>query len=145
MIKGGCLCASIEYEVELDVFPEITACHCLACQRVSGAPFLCFIDVPKSAVTWTRPPDVFQSSDVATRGFCYVCGSTLTMEFRAQPETTSLTVGSISSTLPETTRIQTHIFLKDRAAYVHLLDDSSDKHQRLPRSWQEQTDDTTEA
>lgn len=141
MFEGGCLCGRIQYKVEDTSLPQITACHCLTCQRVSGAPFLCFVDVPKSAIAWTRPPDVFQSSESATRGFCNVCGSTVTMTFKAQPESTSLTMGSITSTLSESMRIQMHIFLKDRAAYIRVHDEGSDKHQRLPAAWQDQTDE----
>ena len=50
------------------------------CQRHSGAPTLVWVSYAKSDVTWTGlggAPAVWRSSDISSRAFCPVCGSTL--------------------------------------------------------------------
>jgi hypothetical protein len=76
---GGCLCGHIRFEVTgpLD-FPHTCSCH--MCQRHSGAPSLAWVVAAKERVRWTGPgglPSLWRASDISTRAFCPVCGSTL--------------------------------------------------------------------
>jgi hypothetical protein len=92
-LTGGCQCGAVRYEM-----PEprwVTICHCRMCQRASGQPFMAFAGGPADTIRWTRgAPTVFQSSDVAERGFCKLCGTPLTYGRKAAG-TLSVTLGSL--------------------------------------------------
>ncbi|MFN0114308.1 MAG: GFA family protein [Paracoccaceae bacterium] len=56
------------------------SCSCHMCQRHSGAPALIWVSVAKDHLRWTGPggaPAVWRSSEISSRAFCPVCGSTL--------------------------------------------------------------------
>lgn len=71
------MCGSVQYEVEDDL-REVIACHCNPCRKSSGH---------FSAATAARPEKLkllsseglkwYRSSDLAQRGFCSNCGSSL--------------------------------------------------------------------
>ena len=74
--SGRCLCGAVSYTVEAGPAAQIL-CYCDMCKRSTGAPVPGFISVSAEAVTWTGSPSVYRSSDVAERGFCASCGTTL--------------------------------------------------------------------
>ncbi len=101
---GGCQCGAVRYAFTGK--PEETSlCSCRMCQKAGGGPFMVFGRVPAEALSWTRGrPTLFQSSTVATRGFCSRCGTPLTYQYRA--DAVSLTAGSLDDPrlfVPEST------------------------------------------
>lgn len=78
-LTGGCLCGNIRFSAEgRPDNPHTCSCH--MCQRHSGAPTLVWVSYAREDVTWTGPggaPAVWRSSDISSRAFCPVCGSTL--------------------------------------------------------------------
>jgi hypothetical protein len=93
-LTGGCQCGAIRYA--LSAKPRGAApCHCRMCQKASGAPFMVFAGVPTKFFAFTRgAPTIFQSSDIAERGFCNLCGTPLTYRLKTS-ERISITVGSL--------------------------------------------------
>ena len=80
MLRGGCLCGGVRYEIEGD--PVVVAhCHCTDCQRLSGAGHTTGAMFPVGAVTVHGAVSEFQiassSDSVVTRSFCPTCGSPL--------------------------------------------------------------------
>ena len=77
---GGCLCGSIRYRASQA--PQWAAyCHCSMCRKISGAPFMAFVEFPEGAFEWTQgEPGRYQSSNGVIRRFCLSCGGTLTYE-----------------------------------------------------------------
>jgi hypothetical protein len=77
-LAGGCQCGAVRYR--LDAAPDGgVICHCRMCQKASGGPLTAFCGVPKSSFVVTRGAlSIFQSSDIAERGFCAACGTPLT-------------------------------------------------------------------
>ena len=74
---GSCLCGGVQFEVDAPLRPVIV-CHCTQCRKSSGhvwaassVPEAAFRLIKKGALRWYR------SSDVAERGFCADCGSSL--------------------------------------------------------------------
>jgi len=77
--SGHCLCGDVRFQATL---PSrwVAHCHCTMCQRSGGSAFMtwvgldegqCRIDDPRGLLRWYR------SSDLAERGFCSHCGSSL--------------------------------------------------------------------
>ena len=74
---GSCLCGGVQFEVDAPLRPVIV-CHCTQCRKASGhvwaassVPKAAFRLINEGALRWYR------SSDVAERGFCADCGSSL--------------------------------------------------------------------
>ncbi len=78
-LTGGCLCGHIRFAAKgAPGKPHTCSCH--MCQRHSGAPTLVWVSYDKADVRWTGPggmPKLWRSSDISSRAFCSVCGSTL--------------------------------------------------------------------
>lgn len=77
MTAGGCHCGAVRFTAEA-VRSGVTACHCGQCRRWSGhvwastvAPLDGFHLSSDAALVW------FRSSQMARRGFCGGCGSSL--------------------------------------------------------------------
>ena len=82
MIRGGCLCGAIRFEVERFVGP-FELCHCSRCRKVSGSAFTAMIGVDAADFRWIsgRGEIVVYEAPVIKRApgfqslFCRHCGS----------------------------------------------------------------------
>ena len=77
---GGCLCGAVRFRLDAPPY-EIDYCHCASCRKHTGAPVSVFLDLKRTDVAFTfGAPTYYASSPGVRRGFCVVCGSTLTYE-----------------------------------------------------------------
>jgi hypothetical protein len=74
---GGCQCGAVRFHAaELRDNPHV--CYCRMCQKATGNLFAALVGVRHEHLTWTRgAASEFNSSDVAARGFCPNCGTSL--------------------------------------------------------------------
>ena len=95
-VTGGCQCGAVRYR--LDVMPDHgVICHCRMCQKASGGLFMAYCGVPKSSLVVTRGRlSIFQSSDIAERGFCAACGTPLTYRLLSG-QRIAVTIGSLDN------------------------------------------------
>ena len=86
---GGCACRAIRYTCSLKPVAMLN-CHCLDCQRSSGAPFASGFIVDTSGMAIAGAPKTYSvcasSGAVATRSFCPQCGSPLFTSGDANPD-----------------------------------------------------------
>ena len=74
--QGSCLCGDVNYVLNGPLRPMIV-CHCVQCRKMSGhftaatQSLARDIEIAGESLIWYR------SSDVAERGFCGTCGSTM--------------------------------------------------------------------
>ena len=110
---GGCQCGRVRYSVEIDD-DEAYLCHCRMCQRATGGVSIALKGVTRAKLTWiTCEPDRYQSSPIATRGFCSNCGTPLTFEFiDGEAPGLDLTVGSFDD--PYRFRPTSHFAIESR-------------------------------
>ena len=117
---GGCLCGSVRYRVSGPLRPVIY-CHCHQCRRTSGH-FVAATAVEKDALNIEANEGLewFASSDIASRGFCRRCGSSLFWIAEARDY-----VSIMAGTLDESTGLKAveHIYVKDKGDYYDLADD----------------------
>ena len=74
---GRCQCGAVSFEVTAD--PMMSGfCHCLDCQKASGAPHVMHVAFPAAAIKVTGTTKTFQSradsGGTVTREFCPTCG-----------------------------------------------------------------------
>jgi hypothetical protein len=118
---GGCLCGAIRYRAEADPLRTVI-CHCTICRRVSGAPMMCFVHFPAEAFRWlSGAPKRYRSSADAERGFCPLCGSTLTMHESILGDRVQVALGSLDT--PEPARPDDHVWTRQQLPWLRIEDD----------------------
>jgi hypothetical protein len=117
---GGCLCGAVRFEVRGT--PKWTAyCHCGSCRKHTGAPVSAFAGFERTQVTLTKGQlAIFVSSPGVTRGFCSVCGSTLTYEGDRWPSEMHFHVGAFD--LPQDFPPTGHAFAEERLPWLHITE-----------------------
>jgi hypothetical protein len=85
ILKGGCLCGKIKYEIKINIpIEEIKSnyCHCTMCRKSSGSGIATFITLQKDKVKFKGSNNLikYKSSENCTRSFCSNCGSQLIWE-----------------------------------------------------------------
>jgi len=114
---GGCLCGAIRYRASQA--PRWAAhCHCSMCRKVSGAPFLTFVEFPEGTFAWTLgEPRPYRSSPGVMRRFCAECGSTLTFE---PDKMLFVALGSLDQA--EHVQIESHCYTSTQLPQIKLAD-----------------------
>jgi len=91
--SGGCACGSIRYQCTQAPLAMLN-CHCLDCQRSSGAPFASGVVVMAAEVAVSGSPKAYSvrasSGRLATRSFCADCGTPLFTRGEANPQFMSI-------------------------------------------------------
>jgi len=110
---GGCLCGAIRYELTAEPIFQV-ACHCRACQYVSGgSPTLAMI-APKAALRITQgEPRTYwskaESGAKVGRSFCAACGTPLFFQPAANDDIAVIKVGGLDD--PSDFKVQADIWM----------------------------------
>lgn len=119
MKQGGCLCGAVRYEITGSL-RGVVNCHCEMCRRLHGI-FGPHTKAKKSDIRITEDHGLtwYETSSVARRGFCNMCGSNLFWEPYAQQAT-----GIVAGTLDMPTDLKTigHIFTAEKGDYYEIDD-----------------------
>ncbi|QSF54775.1 GFA family protein [Brevundimonas fontaquae] len=99
MDKAQCACGSLE--VRSSQPPQLTAiCHCLACQKRTGAPFSANAFYSVDCVTISGPSTAYvrtaDSGRKVRMHFCQICGSTVYWRAEASPSVIGIAVGAFA-------------------------------------------------
>ena len=99
--SGGCACGSIRYVCSRAPIAMLN-CHCLDCQRSSGAPFASGVVVADPDMEVTGTPATYAvrttSGGLATRSFCAHCGSPMFTRGDANPGFVSVRFTTLDNT-----------------------------------------------
>lgn len=119
MKQGGCLCGAVRYEITGSL-RGVVNCHCEICRRLHGS-FGPHTKARKSDIRITKDSGLtwYETSNIARRGFCKMCGSSLFWEPYEQQAT-----GIIAGTLDTPTGLKTigHIFTAEKGDYYGIDD-----------------------
>jgi hypothetical protein len=82
MIRGGCLCGGVRFEIDRAVGP-FELCHCNRCRKVSGSAFLATVGVRRDEFRLSSGRELIRTYDAPLREappayrvcFCGICGS----------------------------------------------------------------------
>lgn len=119
MHKGSCLCGAVRFEVEGNL-GRSGACHCRQCRKQSGH-YRASTEVALTSLKVTGSENVrwYQSSELASRGFCSVCGSFL---FWKSPDADAIEIALGAFDTPTQTQLTHHIFVADKGDYYDISD-----------------------
>jgi hypothetical protein len=118
---GGCLCGGVRYRVT-GRLRDVVTCYCKQCQRTSGN----FVAATRAAnadlaITESGTLAWYRSSEEAERGFCTRCGGNLFWR-GVGLQRTSIMAGTLDDT--SGLDVAQHIYVADKAAFQHILDDA---------------------
>lgn len=118
MLSGGCLCGAVRYEIEGE--PMMTGhCHCLDCQKASGAGHATHAFYADTAVRisgrLSEYSGVADSGAQVTRSFCPTCGSWLFARSSGMPGGMTICVGTLDE--PDKASMQMRVYDKRRRSW----------------------------
>ncbi|WP_158747792.1 GFA family protein [Acidisphaera sp. L21] len=99
-VDGQCHCGAIAYEAEVE--PDtIAICHCLDCQRLSGAAFRSNVAAPAAGfrIVKGEPRHYIKTGESGAKrvhAFCATCGSPVYSSAVDNPQAYTLRVGALS-------------------------------------------------
>ena len=119
MQRGSCLCGAVAFTIAAELTDPL-ACHCKQCRQQSGHYFAA-AHAPKAAVSFTRQDGLawYRASDVATRGFCRECGSTL---FWRSDRGDEVAVALASIDGPTGLSLGRHVWVNGKGDYYEIGD-----------------------
>lgn len=124
MLRGGCLCGKVRYEIEGK--PRFMyQCHCSKCRAASGAADVTnvIVDADKLRITAGKENlAAYESSPQKFRYFCSGCGSPI----YSHGEKTKHVVSVRSGTLKDDPglRVAYHAFVASKAQWVDIHDEA---------------------
>jgi hypothetical protein len=121
VFTGTCLCGAIRYEAR-GTPRAVNHCHCVQCQRASGAAMATWATWPRTDVRMLAGQVAdFESSPGVKRSFCARCGSTLFWR-RVACEREELDIAAGTLDEPDRLAPTEHIFVKSRRRWMPLCD-----------------------
>lgn len=93
--EGGCLCRANRYRVRGQPLSSVL-CHCERCRRAAGAPAVAWVTFARTDFEILSGSAVrYLSSPGVVRRFCGTCGTALTYETEAEPDSIDITTASL--------------------------------------------------
>lgn len=121
MLTGGCLCGAIRYQIEAMPF-DADHCHCRVCQKSTGAVVGSWMDFKLEQITWLKgTPHEYASSEFVRRGFCQVCGSSLSYRDTRHGDYYTLAIASLDD--PNQVSVNYHIHTDSQLSWLKIEDD----------------------
>ena len=118
VLKGGCLCGAVKYQVAGEA-QRFYHCHCSRCRKATGAGHASNLFLQPAMLTWLSGEEHVRAFKVPeakrfTNQFCEVCGGRLPRQ-SAGGNTVVLPAGSLDDEAP--IRPQARIFTDSRAMW----------------------------
>lgn len=142
-LTGTCACGLTTYTSTTPPL-HLDYCYCLTCQRTSGAPFLPFIGLPISSLTWSgaspsswRPKLDDGKTSIATRYFCGACGSSLSMQYDCYPDKVHVAAGTVVEGREKLPATATHIFVKRKPGWYRIPEDGGGRWEEFDPAFEE--------
>ena len=122
MINGHCECGRVAFEIDGDI-NDFSHCHCAQCRRLHGAAFATFAGIDRSDFRYVAGEDaitVYASSPRNDRLFCGVCGSTILVDAKEEPEALYVSMSAIEGDPPRPAAY--HAYVASKAPWFDITD-----------------------
>ena len=121
--SGGCLCGSVRYEV-WGKPAGVGYCHCRFCQLALGAPVNAWAAFEEHLVKFFgEPPSIYESSDIAYRGFCGKCGTSIFTVLTGDDGTRFYSLRLATLDDPENYPPSLHFGVESKLPWLEINDD----------------------
>ena len=123
MIRGGCLCGAVRFEIDPSAILLFNFCHCSRCQKRSGSAHTSQLQVVADKFQWIQGMDSmswYESSPGVRGPFCSTCGCRLP-SYTNQEELVAVPAGLLDGDPGVRPEINIHC---NSAAPWHKLNDS---------------------
>ena len=120
MLRGGCFCRAVRYEIDAEPTKE-TICHCTMCRHVAGAPWWRGSRVPPNVAPVRRR----RAAALQVVGACHAL---LLPRLRHDPDLSidacsgDLDVTTCSLDEPEQVAPKDHTFVRSKLSWVTVAD-----------------------
>lgn len=118
MHKGSCLCGAVRYEIRGPI-ERSSNCFCTMCQKQHGAASGAYANVASADLHFVQGEEMltlYASSPGVRRGFCKVCGSTLTWQSDASSERNAVTLGTFDT--PYEGKVTHELFIDTKPGWL---------------------------
>jgi len=121
-LTGSCLCGAVRYTIGAPV-TELRACHCVHCQKASGAAGSVNAVVPSTEfrITQGAPKRYDAAADSGRtlhRYFCGDCGSPIYSQRPAMPDFVVVRAGTLDGATDA--KITTNIWTRSARKWAHI-------------------------
>jgi ubiquinone/menaquinone biosynthesis C-methylase UbiE len=138
LLTGSCACGAISW-TSTSAPTLANNCHCETCRKISGSPYITFLHLPASDVTFTPSLSSLQvktytASPHAERTFCRECGSTLTFKYHLMPDVIGVAIGTVDegkSTASLKGIGRKHIWVSRKPEWYNIPDDGLERQERM--------------
>lgn len=119
-IEGGCACGAVRFAATAAPL-DAGYCHCLLCQRTTGAPVLAWASFPVAAFAYVEgEPARYQSSPHGHREFCQRCGTQIAYRDSQGAKSVDVNVGALDSR--DAVHPRYHIWCQSRISWFETAD-----------------------
>ena len=117
MLKGGCRCGAIRYEVSGEDAHH-ALCHCRDCQRSCGAPVVAWSAFQDANFRITKgKPASYHGDGASIRHFCGNCGTPVYF-LNAEVLPGIVDINSVTLDDPDAVTMQAHIQVAEQRPYM---------------------------
>lgn len=123
MYNGSCMCGAVSYSFKTEL-PDYGVCHCVTCQKASGAAFTANIPISRADLSLSGEESIreYESSPGKLRCFCANCGSPIYAYLKSSPDMLRIRIGSLDTEIDKAPNC--HFFTKDRATWFEKSKDA---------------------
>lgn len=119
-LNGKCLCGAVNFKASGAV-KRVSACYCGQCQTQNGGGAFYGVELQGQLVIEDAGSLVwYESSTIAKRGFCSLCGSSLFWVSNTDPSYFDVSLGVLDNYSGLT--LSAHIFIENCPAYMTIPD-----------------------
>jgi len=124
VIRGGCRCGEVRYDLAVDALPRAYACHCLDCQTWSGSAFSEQVIAAEDALTVTGEVALFEitgpSGNRSWQRMCTMCHTRIYNTNSARPGLVVLRAGTLDRS--DELDVVAHIWTKRKQRWIVIAD-----------------------
>lgn len=118
-VEGGCLCGEVSY-VSAKAPVWSVNCHCRACQKLSGAPFVSAFSVPADGFRLAGEALAFrrtaESGELVTTTHCARCGTRVCAQSAGNQALMNIFAATLRD--PSTFAALSNVYLSEAAGWV---------------------------
>ena len=118
---GGCQCGAVRFEACRRLTGAFI-CHCRMCQRSTASAFSVNALYPRDAVKLTGDIRWYASSDIADRGFCPNCGTSVAIRYHSPAWSGWFAVSVITHDDPELIPAEAHMGVESKLSWLNVDD-----------------------